>query len=219
MKKEYPSHKVISIALYWSKQWKSHITNEEGRWTLQSERGSLKGQKERVCVRERKGKERGKGSGEIQRGWVAADERWRKNGGWKIWKGRASCYSDLPLSFSLVSFWAFQWEYAYQNALEDFEISQVASLGPCGKFLRRFPLACRRGIYSLFNATTYKWKYLKSIGPRKEMDRLLNAQLLPVVQSTTTKHYILRSNAIFLLRYDCYLSRNKFNSVFTPLKC
>lgn len=141
MKKEYPSHKVISIALYWSKQWKSHVTNGEGRWTLQSERGSLEWQKERVCVSERKGKERGKGSGEIQRGWAVADERWRKNGGWKIWKGRAI---RLSLSLSLVSFWAFRWEYAYRSALEDFEILQVASPGPCGNFLRRFPLARKR---------------------------------------------------------------------------
>jgi len=30
-KKRYPSYKVISIALYWSKQWESHVTNGEGR--------------------------------------------------------------------------------------------------------------------------------------------------------------------------------------------
>lgn len=68
--------------------------------------------------------------------------------GEKYGKGEPRATTTLPLflSFSLVSFWAFRWEYAYQNALEDFEISQVASPGLCGNFLRRFPLARRRGI-------------------------------------------------------------------------
>lgn len=59
-----------------------------------------KPERERGCAWQRKGKERGKGSGEIQRGWTVADERWRKNGGWKIWKGRASCFLSLSPSFS-----------------------------------------------------------------------------------------------------------------------
>lgn len=62
--------------------------------------GSLKGRKERVCVRERKGKERGKGSGEIQRGWAAAlTKDGVKMEGEKYGKG--DCYSILSLSLSL----------------------------------------------------------------------------------------------------------------------
>lgn len=114
----------------------------------EGEKGSLKGQKERVytCVRvyvrarARKGergrrKERGKGSGEIYRGWVAPlTKDGVKMEGEKCGKGRESLRSYslfLPSSFSFfpVSFWAFRWEYAYRNALEDFEISQVASPG------------------------------------------------------------------------------------------
>lgn len=37
-------------------------------------------EREGVLEREKR-EERGKGSGEIQRGWAVADERWRKNGG------------------------------------------------------------------------------------------------------------------------------------------
>jgi len=53
---------------------------------------------------------------------------------------------SLSLSLTLSLLVSYQWEYAYRKALEDFEISQVASPGPCGKFLRRFPLARQRGI-------------------------------------------------------------------------
>lgn len=104
-------------------------------------------EREGVGVREReKGKSVEKGRGKYREGGSLLTKDGVKMEGEKYGKGDPRCYSTLPLSlsFSLVSFWAFRWEYAYRNALEDFEISQVASPGPCGNFLRRFPLAPKR---------------------------------------------------------------------------
>lgn len=88
-----------------------------------------------------------KGRGKYREGGPLLTKDGVKMEGEKYGKGepRAIRLSlSLSVSHSLVSFWAFRWEYAYRSALEDFEILQVASPGPCGNFLRRFPLAWKR---------------------------------------------------------------------------
>jgi len=123
-------------------EWKRtmDVTEREGEFK-ETERESVRKREKRKSVEKGRGKCREGGSLLTKDGVKMEGEKYGKG------EPRVTRFSFfLSPSFFLVSFWAFQWEYAYRDAGRFRNFAGGIPRAMRGNFLSRFPLACRRGI-------------------------------------------------------------------------